>query len=109
METAGQLEEGEDDVNHHAHVGASRTPQWPYNGLRYCEVEAVSEKLVSVRIGVVLLPDEVGVARIRIYQQRCGDLALHTPPVKSRKSVTPSRWPNPWGAVEGGTSDWDEV
>ena len=35
---------------------------------------------------------------------------VHTARHVTKVGNTRSRWPNPWeGAVEGGTSDWDEV
>ena len=83
-----------------------------YKGLRCRRVERNPLKPVSVR-SVATRPREVGVASNRRSATLPVNtfLALYTPPVTSRKSVTPEAGgPTPWGEPSrGGIGDWDEV
>ena len=62
-----------------------------YRGLRYCEVELIPKSRSQFDWGLQLDPMK-SESLVIADQQRCGEYvprALYTPPVKSRKLVTP--------------------
>src|SRR3954467_9972766 len=115
-ETAGvNSEEGGDDVKSSCPLclGLQTCYNGRYKGLRYRKVERIPKSRSQFGLGSATRPHEVGVASnrrsatLRLIRSR----ALYTPPVTSRKSVTPEAGGPTLveGAVEGGIGDWDEA
>ena len=93
-ETAGvNSEEGGDDVKSSCPLclGLHACYNGRYKGLRYCEVELIPKSRSQFGLGSATRPHEVGVASNRRSATLRGIRyrALYTPPVKSRKLVTP--------------------
>jgi hypothetical protein len=115
-ETAGvNSEEGGDDVKSSCPLclGLHACYNGWYRGLQNRKVKRIPESQSQFGLGSATRPHEVGVASNRRSATLRGirSRALYTPPVTSRKSVTPEAGGLTLveGAVEGGTGDWDEV
>src|SRR5699024_12577151 len=86
-------EEGGDDVKSSCPLclGLQACYNGRYNGLRNCEVERIPKSRPQFGLGSATRPHEVGVASNRRSATLRGirSRAWYTPPVKSRKAVTP--------------------